>query len=1156
MNADVNLLLADKYITEYANDDEMAKLPVFSMYEMQGMVPPDMDGNFIHYTHDMTNALNTVEQRMNGNEANRNEKKQLKSTIDNYNAKVKEPLRKLVEETLPAQFTLKNANVNENDVMKTVTAEDVKELYSAYDALYQGIESFKADYSKVKNHTAEEKELFDMMQGVYEKVDNKRKLLGYLADEKGNSLNADIDAFNKLPDEQRKNNEKAKLFAYAMGCKEHLRLGTLLPQYLLDDHNAPRVGNMLSMMNKKKDIDAANEVVEKASKIEWENGKRSLDSIKDIDLYKKQIGSGHHVYQFATNNDHENFKKVFETTLKTMPESLKNIEAENKNGQKVNINLETVLREQLDKFLFKKGKNGEKVPADLTHTFCWHNALLSNDDGFGGIKTNYNNFGEAEEEVNIFIERLNKNEYNAGFAYNGFDRKEPVGYNQGVALAFAAETAPTGLVPDAKLLDKTTLPLAGGKTKPDQTADVTLVRVEPRYNKNPEFGEENPLFGNPPFYTTPANFRSCVYVGDLPQGLILELEPHYYKGLSAQQMEQKTQQLLANAEKKGLKVGEKYGRSPLTSSVRDYAEFNKPKLISDTANLQVLDYLWGIPTRSTDNMRMEFQMGKDLKGDPKPKLTGMGGAMDNVKPFMIHADDIEGSKKLTNPENMLIITDQMASNVRRWTKKQFTTEEKMLFKKLPKQAQEDFDLRCNSIMLMLEKSKDHEFPDIKNSKGEIEKGGLVTEKGYLRVVSSKELEKINMDSLSLGRNAVSFRERDNVKPVNLFDTLATMPKACHEAMHDKYIAHWTDNKSPIKGDGISAEEAAIVDYSDYDKAFNLIEAERLTVKTPSLMHDVVKMNNDRKKEYGWHKYISGDSKEYTNVINSVAELTNKANYFKALVNLEYDFVKDPATVTQRYPQLAEEIKEARKQRLEFEKKLAKEKGMEPPRSLPPVDKDPLVFHQVQEARNKAREDIEKYLLTNDNYRSDFGKQRRRSMVELYNKINHQMEEHAYFTGDTTYVPKKCIMDPETLKIKFENYYPDRRTFEVQGVHQTLSKEYLNAENKVDAKDRKKLSDINTRKKLNALNNPEFVELSIKVSENRATDEEKAKFDKFVAKSRRDTFEMFTESEIREVKSQYGDPNTKKGRKVKPTFEKPEQPAQPKPKPKAKGKAPM
>ena len=61
---------------------------------------------------------------------------------------------------------------------------------------------------------------------------------------------------------------------------------------------------------------------------------------------------------------------------------------------------------------------------------------------------------------------------------------------------------------------------------------------------------------------------------------------------------------------------------------------------------------------------MEFQMGKDFKGDPKPKLSGIGGAMDNIKPFMIHADDIEGSKKLTNPENMLIITDQMASNVR------------------------------------------------------------------------------------------------------------------------------------------------------------------------------------------------------------------------------------------------------------------------------------------------------------------------------------------------------------------------------------------------------------------------------------------------------------------------------------------------------------
>lgn len=60
---------------------------------------------------------------------------------------------------------------------------------------------------------------------------------------------------------------------------------------------------------------------------------------------------------------------------------------------------------------------------------------------------------------------------------------------------------------------------------------------------------------------------------------------------------------------------------------------------------------------------------------------------------------------------------------------------------------------------------------------------------------------------------------------------------------------------------------------------------------------------------------------------------------------------------------------------------------------------------------------------------------------------------------------------------------------------------------------------------------------------------KAKFEQLAAISKRDTFEMFTEGEIRGVKSQYGDPNTKKGRKVKPTFEKPEQP---KPKPKAKG----
>ena len=187
-----------------------------------------------------------------------------------------------------------------------------------------------------------------------------RKLLGYLTDEKGTTLNADIDAFNKLPDEQRRNNENAKLFAYAMGCKEHLRLGTLLPQYLLDDHNAPRVGNMLSMMNKKKDIDAANEVVGKASKIEWKNGKRSLDSIKDISLYKKQIGSGHHVYQFATNNDHETFKKVFETTLKTMPESLKNIEAENKDGQREKYILKRYCVSSLTEFSSRRGQTARR----------------------------------------------------------------------------------------------------------------------------------------------------------------------------------------------------------------------------------------------------------------------------------------------------------------------------------------------------------------------------------------------------------------------------------------------------------------------------------------------------------------------------------------------------------------------------------------------------------------------------------------------------------------------------------------------------------------------------------------------------------------------------------------------------------------------------
>lgn len=390
-----------------------------------------------------------------------------------------------------------------------------------------------------------------------------------------------------------------------------------------------------------------------------------------------------------------------------------------------------------------------------------------------------------------------------------------------------------------------------------------------------------------------------------------------------------------------------------------------------------------------------------------------------------------------------------------------------------------------------------------------------------------------MDDLAIARNKASFRDRDKVEPVNIFDTIAAMPKACHEALKDKTNAQFLGVKDEKRGAGL--DKAFLIDNSRSDAVFQNMELERMLRHSKTLLTDANAMDKDRSQEYGWHKNISGDSIEYMKVMETAADISDWADKLPLLMNEEKKYLANRQAYAENNKEVAEFIRKERRERLEFAQNLAREKGLPVPDKLPPASEDPNFYFSLMKRNEKLRHRIENYLTKKNKPGTDFGKMRQRCMVDMYNKVNRQMEELAYYTGITTYPPRKCTINPD-FSVKFENVYKDRYTFETEGVKPVYAKKFISEFKAANKANRNIAERFNTSKQYEMHNKPRYIELSAKVNKKTATAEEKEELKTLRFNEQRDGKTGYREEEIGKSLTKYPDPNKKSGRAANPKFD--------------------
>ena len=1119
---------ASEYIDNYGNEGDPekgirsdAEKGIFSMYEIQGKMNPTAGSNYLQSTEWLNNVVGPhFEEAMKGERIDRNGKpvpvrgdhKKVAESLVKQQKEIRDQLDKLNNKQLKPLFKQNE----EFGIINPLKEEQVRKLSAEYSETERKLAGFIKTYEdhhfqkdskgaiKLDPKTNQplikgngpydaERELYESVKDIHSKIADKSRLLGYLCGQNGNALTGKVEDFQKLPQAEKNAAKEAEFLNYVIGCKAHLKSGTLLPQYLLDDHKAPRVSTVLGMMDSKVKIDQNNKLEQELTNTKWVNGKRSLDHIKDFHTKQLQQGNHDEVYQFAENNKEknmENFEKIVEETVLKYTFHDNNVV---KYTDKNEIEHKFCITDKLDAYqhqmLTKKLENGKLETNEFDnpiHSIDPAKTFAPLNDGTfdGGFK---NAFTEDEikaggDFLKKVVTELNRNMYNAGLAKDAIlkngEQPVPEGYNEGYAREFVSELTKSEqfgqMYPKVSMYDeknKLHIPHANGKGNKDKTTPILLGSVQKNYNRGFEKHQQGLLNEKwqPKYYTTPKNFRSCTFVRDMPIDKNQKLEfdeaamAKYFQGKGGGQIDDQINTFTENIKKKKINVKADWA-DPFTTSVRDYKTFYKPEMIKNAADLQAMDYIFGIPKRGTDDIRIDFQTSEPEPGHPIVNVVGISGANSEDKLPLV-SDSIADNSKLFDPKKMLVVSQSMADKIEwfaNFNKNNLTPKEKEIVKHIPEENLTMMTARAIELDTLIKASKKEKFNDLRDEKNNLIPGGLVTKPGFIRVIPDDQFKNLNLDTLTMGMNGdADFNDADYTKryempPQNMFDTLAAMPKACHDALKDKEKVFWVPEPNFERGtqydeaDLIMKGHKAHVDQVR-DMQFNMLESEHLLEKSINMGKEQAAMYEDRSNEKLWHK-IRGDSKEFLDVCDALYELETEASMTKlrreqeeamevlgregfiAAINKKGKNGEDAYNENKRI------LSENQKERWQKYQKLCADKGVFVPKKRPPYDKDPSVFINVMEKNADVCTKIEKYLEANPKPSSKLGIARRDHMMKIYNKINHQMKEYAYLTGITSHPIRSCSIG-EDGKVKFNNVYKSRYDFETQGVHPIIQEEY-------------------------------------------------------------------------------------------------------------------
>ncbi len=1095
-----SLRAAEEYIQknapEYreAQGDQQNIVPrtrAFSLYELQGGMNPEIDNNALDDVVSLKEEMDAFQQSLNklSNKALR----QIEPIKAEYKAFARE-IDNLYNNVIPDMLRMDPAS---HGFSQTVTRDKVQEALKEFEKATMAFIPLRVDYERrLKSNnppiTEEEKKMFTTVQKLNQRVSEKWLAMNYLLDRRAEELKQDIDRHNEqaaelreelkkykdnmaLPEDKRVKDlqlkHDAKFLAWAMQLEDLYLNKRLTPAAFFEED--PSYGRSHILSELRLTEQNINDVQMRAFYLgeqHWDKkGKRDLGGVREFQasLHQRNEFGTHTVMQYATKGKTQ-AKDIIETALRTMPAKLKEQQFDVITDRKLVRNKDTGRFE--DEYTTQKmtleqairGHYEKKVRESLHRTDEFLALDISNEDIYSLSRSGFAEIFPRETLENnrplmYFVSDLNRALLNAGACEDTFDlhtdTNVPDGYNQGYAKIAAqalnddlalrktpeknmvflenredqhGNKPAANLLPETRLWEQTRFQF--GDARPEQAFNVVIASTEKNY------AEKVPGDKTREFYTTTKNFRSSSFVGFTPTSVTQM--PEYRNYMTAEELAQ------AEADIEQYFYAEETGKNkeadPYTSDVEDYRSFQDPTVLANASDLQAMGYLLGIPKYTADKLRIGFKL--DEKGNLMVSNV-LGTETDDFLFSELAPDD----PSLVSPDDMLVMTAEMAQKVLDWSEGKFDANERAVkesLMRLPAKARESFQKRLQVLAAKVRESEAYKdtFDDVVDEEkkpGEPSLVGLQTKKGVIRILDRRDFNQLKMDDLAIGRNSGDYRTRETKPPVNIFDAVADLPKQSHLALMDKWGAIWSGDKSKEFGH-VSDSRYGRNNYNRnshepmYERRFIESERNRSLMKMKRMVGDIVRMDRDRKKESFFH----WDTGKYTDVLNAQQELDKaltlyaadhtikSSNEMKAMLNDYYDrqkkndeYYKRLAEVKQQNRKIAEE-----NAKISEKNKTIKDKSKHTPLKayiqLPEKEKipeDQMVknrkwvhdyrdMKQVKDAMLKLRKKLEIYLKARVNPSSEFGKMRYAAMLKMYNDINDRLGDYITYTGDTKDLP--------------------------------------------------------------------------------------------------------------------------------------------------------
>ncbi len=1072
------------------NKEVVPRTRAFSLYELQGGMNPEIDNNALDAVAQFKEEMDAYELSLN--KLSTKEFRQMNPIRAEYKTFARE-IDNLYSKVVPDMLRLDPTSY---DFSQPVTKDKVREAMKEFEKATMAFIPLQVDFNNRKNKgqkpsiTKEEEKMFATASQLYLRASQKWLAMNYLLDRTGNELMQDVERHNeqldslqkeiqavrenqklgdkKLSDEQLAKQKAlthdAKFLAWAMQLEDLLVNKKLTPAAIFEED--PSIGRSQILGELRLTEQNIYDVQMRAFYIgsqRWGmGGRRDLGDVKEFQtsLHQRNEFGTHTVMQYATKKK-KMAKSIIDAALRNIPEKIKNQQFDIVVGEKLENDkkipqTQKMTVEEAIRFYYQKKVDQMPDKTDLA---------LANDINNNGVYA-YETSGFAKafktedlknnRVLSYFLCDLNRALLNAGCCTDTLDLNLndniPEGYNQAYAKVaaqaiindLAMQRSPEkgkivieervdkdGNKPAANLLPETHLweqtKFQFGDARPDQAFDVVIASTE----KN--FAEQVPGDKSREFYTTTKNFRSSSFVGFVPTSVTQA--PEYRNGMTAMELAQAEEDITQFLYDQH--TGQNKKADPVTSDVDDYVAYTDPTILANTADLQVMGYVLGIPKYRADQLRIGFKL--DEKGNVYVSNV-LGAETDEY----LFSDLAPNDPALVSPDNMLVMTKEMANKIIDWSQGRFDANDRAVreaFKRLPQKALVAFQNRLNVMAAMIQKSRlqQDQFEDVveENRKpGERPIVGLHTKPGIIRFLDRRDFDQLKLDDLAIGRNSGDYRTRETKPPVNIFDAVADLPKQSHLALMDKWGAIWSGDKSKEFGH-LPESNLGKSNYNRnvheplYERKYLESERKRFLSKTARMIGDLVRMDMNRKNESLFHL----DSGKYKDVLEAQEELQN------ALVMFDLDYTisssqkrremiqKHKAAIAEKdgYYARCAEVREQNRKIAEQNKKIAEENKKIADKSkhkkeipyvpMPKRDRDLDAgisnlrysldyrdMNRVWEAMLKFRKKLEIYLKARVNPSSEFGKMRYAAMLKMYNDINNRLADYIVNTGDTRVLP--------------------------------------------------------------------------------------------------------------------------------------------------------